>query len=584
MAKHFLADLETMGQIEAHIRDIAQIQRQLKQVPMWRPAAVLAKQAEEAERFIDTLKSRMDGRLVVTLIGPSGAGKSTLFNALAGLDELSAVGRTRPTTRDILVLTDDAHAARQALGELTDDQIAMPVGAPEHLILVDTPDTDSMESPNHHHLLRQVVACSDVLVCVFDAQNPQRRDHADFMAPLVQYFNGASLVAAVNKCDRLDAQELTEVIGPAIEGYLEQAWQNPPDAVLLVSARSNLKAPHWDPQAEPRHPLDQFALLHQMVFERLNQPGGGRDRRVANAGQVRDYIVGQVAKAAKAHANVLAQADEKITAVEHHAMIQALTLLRSEDQQQLLGVQVRLYQALAQHWLGPVGWLVAIWSRLIVFGSGLSALVRFGNPIRQLWGLFSSWRRFKKSRSALAWLEDTSQVNAAMTVFRKAVLTKWPEIAEPLVQAGFDPAVRRLEPSEEQQVGRSLEVLWADALDQQIQQAAKRLSHLLIQLFFNLPAVALMGYVGWMTATRFLDRQYLTSDFFLHALLTIVLLLLLSFFLFQIVVRLTAGGRRIQRRAFAKVKKSLAQHPVHATRQVAEQVAHVLALVESKTE
>ena len=52
-------------------------------------------------------------------------------------------------------------------------------------LLVDTPDTDSVASPAHHQLLHQVVARSDVLICVFDAQNPKRRDHIDFMAPLV---------------------------------------------------------------------------------------------------------------------------------------------------------------------------------------------------------------------------------------------------------------------------------------------------------------------------------------------------------------------------------------------------------------
>jgi hypothetical protein len=84
--------------------------------------------------------------------------------------------------------------------------------------------------------------------------------------------------------------------------------------------------------------------------------------------------------------------------------------------------------------------------------------------------------------------------------------------------------------------------------------------------------------VGWLTATRFFTRQYLTSDFFMHALLTIGLVLLLCFFLLQAVVRLTASRRRIQRRAFAAVEKAAAEQPVQATRQVAEQLSRVLAL------
>ena len=546
------------------------------------PAAVLEKQAVEAQRLISSMKGRMDGRLVVTLIGPSGAGKSTLFNALAGSDDLSTIGTERPTTRNIKVLTDDAHAARQALGGLSDGQIILSAGAPEHLILVDTPDTDSTMSAEHVDLLHHVVSRSDVLVCVFDAQNPQRRDHVDFMAPLVAHFNGASLVAAINKCDRLSEQELTEVIGPAFERFLHQAWESHPDAIVLLSARGNLKEPNWTQEAEPRHRLDQYGLLKKLVFETLNQPGAGRDRRVANAAQIRDYLAEQVKHTVAEQTAVLAQAHEKITTAEREALQKALALLRTDDRRQLLGVQVRLYQALAQRWLGPVGWLVALWSRLIVFGGGLSALVRFGNPIRQLWGLFSSWRRYKESRFALEQLKDHAPVSAAMDAFRKSLLTQWPEIAESLVAAGFDPAVRRLETSEDAHVGRTLEVLWADALDKQIHRYAKGLSHSLLQVLFNLPAVALMGYAGWLTTTRFFNSQYLTTDFFLHALLTIALVLLLSFFLFQGVVRITAGRRRIQQRAFAVVEKNAVEQPVRATRHIAKQVADLLLMADSK--
>jgi hypothetical protein len=263
---------------------------------------------------------------------------------------------------------------------------------------------------------------------------------------------------------------------------------------------------------------------------------------------------------------------------EQQALKEALEQLRSDDRQQLMGVQVRVYQALAQRWLGPVGWLVAIWSRLIVFGSGLTALLRFGNPLRQLWGMVSSWRRFKESRSALALLEDQTRADAALDKFLKAMMIRWPDIAGQLVSAGFDTAVHDLEVSSQAQTGRALETMWADALTRQIDQTAKRLSNIVLQLIFNLPGVALMGYVGWLTAKGFFSRVYLTSDFFLHALLTIGLILLLSFFLFQGIVRLAAGRGRIQRRAFEAVERTAAQQPVLATREIARQVATVIEL------
>jgi hypothetical protein len=165
-----------------------------------------------------------------------------------------------------------------------------------------------------------------------------------------------------------------------------------------------------------------------------------------------------------------------------------------------------------------------------------------------------------------------------LNTFGKALLIRWPDIAANLVAAGFDTTVHELEASEQAQAGRALEHIWADALANQIDQKAKSLSHTLLQLVFNLPSVALMGYVGWLTAGGFFSRHYLSSDFFLHALLTIVLVLLLSFFLFQGLVRLTAGTGRIQRRAFQAVDGAAARQPVRATRRIADQVANVLEL------
>lgn len=578
MAMQYLAALEARGQIETHVRDITQLQNTLRKVPLWLPAAVLDKQAEEAKGIIADLKRRLDGRLVVTIIGPSGAGKSTLFNALAGKDDLSPVGNRRPTTREPLVLADDAQAARHLLGDPDNRRTIVTAGSARHIILVDTPDTDSVNSPEHVDELLHTVRQSDVLICVFDAQNPHRRDHADFMAPLVRRFHGASLVAVANKCDRLDARELTDEIGPGLEDYLRKAWDNQPDAVLLISARSNLQSPHWEPQAGPRHALDQFGMLKQLVFEHLNQPGIGRDRRIANAGQIRNYIVDRIRQSAKAHGALLVQSLDQMAQAEQQALKEALEQVRSDDRRLLMGVQVRIYQALAQRWLGPVGWLVAIWSRLIVFGSGLTALLRFGNPLRQLWGMVSSWRHFKHSRSALALLEDQTRADAALNEFLKAMLIRWPDIADQLVSAGFDTAVRDLEISSQSQTGRALETLWAEALTRQIDQTAKRLSNMVLQLIFNLPGVALMGYVGWLTAKGFFSRNYLSSDFFLHALLTIGLILLLSFFLFQGIVRLATGRGRIQRRAFEMIERTAAQQPMLATREIARQVATIIEL------
>lgn len=582
MANSDINALNAVGRIAQYAGDIADLERQLLQIPMWQPATILTRQAAEGRRMIQGFQERLDGRLVVTLIGPSGAGKSTIFNALSGSDDLSPTGIQRPTTRELVVLADDPRATRNLAGDIGEGQVTVRTSNSrdlEHLILVDTPDTDSIQSPSHHELLQRIVSQSDVLVCVFDAQNPKRRDHADFMAPLVRRFSGGSLVAVVNKCDRLDPDELSEVIGPDFDTYLHHAWQTRPKALLLVSARSHLKDPQWAPDARPRHALDQFSQLQQLILETMNQPNVGTDRRIANAAAIRDYVLNEARETAGRNGPLLAEAKKKMVEAEQEGMQTAIAHLRTDDRQQIFGIHVRLYQALAQRWMGPVGWLVAVWSRLMVFGGGLTALVRFGNPLRQIWGAVSSWRRFKESRKALDMLNDSDRVDTALDSFRKTLLTMWPDIAESLVKCGFHPEIRELAAaSEKDGVGQALDQLWSGALEREIDRYAGGLSHGALQLLFNLPSVGMLCWVGWLTASGFFTGKYLSSDFFLHALLTIAIVLLLSFFILQAVVRIVAGKDRIQRRAFQAMEKEAAQRPLTVSRDMAVQVDRIIRL------
>ena len=96
----------------------------------------------------------------------------------------------------------------------------------------------------------------------------------------------------------------------------------------------------------------------------------------------------------------------------------------------------------------------------------------------------------------------------------------------------------------------------------------RRLSGGLLQLIFNLPVLGVLGYAGWLTAENFFSGSILSGDFFLHAFWTIALVLLLSFFLLQGVIRLAAGKERLLERIFSRVReavdgqRSLSENPV----------------------
>ena len=582
--KRQLAGIKTLGKIQGFESDIRTFSESMESAPLWRPGAALKKQCDEVLRLIAELEERFDRKLVVTILGPCGSGKSTLLNALAGVDDLSRSGHDRPTTRNLVVLCRDENDGGPLLRDLGSEntEIRHSHGASvlEHVLLIDTPDTDSSEGEAHVPMVRRAIKISDVLICLFNAENPKTRDYADFLAPYVQWFGGESLVCLLNKCDRLSEKELREVILPGFRKYIGKAWEKPADKVLCISARRHLHAPQWDKKAKPRHDFDQFGELQEMIFSTFNQAGYVIDRRLENAESLRDYVSSEVLGEIGKDRETLEDARKRITETETKAAKKALTALKSDDSKQMLGVNVLLYQKLAQRWLGPVGWLIALWARILIFGTGIAAIFRFGNPIQQIIGIISSLWHFKDSQAAVTEVSKGERANTVFRDYRLSVMKSWPDIAESLIRGRFDQSVRKLDDvlPDGDSLNDELAAMWSRTLDGEIESAARKLSGLVMQFVFNAPVIGIMGYTGWITGKAFFAGIYLTSDFFLHAFLTIGLAMFLNFFIFQGFVRLIGGTDRITGRAFEDVKKQIEQFRPISVNPVGEQVETVLAL------
>ena len=557
--------LKAFGRIESFKHDLERLESTLAAAPLWLPAASLKKQCDQAVHMIDGIAERFDRKLVVTLIGPSGSGKSTLLNALAGVDDFSEVGHQRPTTGSLLVFSDESEDALLLAENLGGESIEIRSSSaavfPEHVILIDSPDTDSAANSRHIPILRKAISHSDMLICVFDGENPKRRDHVDFLAPFVQRFHGESLVGVINKCDRLDEAELQDHILPDFNVYIQSAWHQTVDSVLCISARSHLREPNWDDSAGPKHGFDQFDALRKLVFDTINSAGYIVDRRLENARSLHEFVYQEAGREVSKDKTILGSARQQLGDAEKTALMTAATAMIDDDSRQVVGVNVMVYQELSQMWLGPVGWMIAIWARLLVFGTGIVGMFRFGRPLQQLVGMISALRHFKDSKSATAESYNAQRVDAALRNYRIAIMKSWPDIAATMVQGRFDSSVRRIEDALDgsEDFGENMSAIWSQTLDQEIDRVTRKLSGFVLQLIFNAPGIAILGYTGWLTLRGFLTGNYLTGGFFMHAFWVIAIVLLFSFFLLQMCIRLFAKARRVSAGALEKLKNQIDQ-------------------------
>jgi len=557
--------LKAMGRIEGFKNELHRLNAELSNAPQWLPGRGLAKQCDQAIRLIEGIAERFDRKLVVTLVGPSGSGKSTLLNALAGVDDLSPIGHRRPTTDHLIVFGEnpgDGGQLREALdSDIVETRSNPAASGLEHVLLVDTPDTDSTAFKKHIPIVEQTIARSDMLICVFDAQNPKRRDHVDFLAPFTRKFSGEALVCVLNKCDRLEATELKDQIVPDFLEHIRMGWQMPADRVFCISARQNLKDPDWDADAVPRHDFDEFEDLKQLVVSTINRAAYVIDRRTANAESLRNFVFEEAGREVLNHKAVLADAAARITATEKTALGKAISGMQAADARPLFGLNIQVYQKLAQRWLGPMGWMIAIWARLLIFGSGIMAVFRFGRPVRQVLNTLSALKQRGESQPSIEDPRQDQQMSAAFRNYRLAVLENWPDIAGSMVKGGFDSSIRKVEDALSGTAGFEyrLAAIWADALDAELERLTAKLSGLILQTLFNLPAVGFLGYCGWLTLHTFFSGSYLSGEFFMHAFWAIGLILFLSFFLLQLCIRAAASSKRITGKAFDKLKDQLDQ-------------------------
>jgi predicted GTPase len=552
--------LRGSGRMDSCREQIKDFRSVVEQAQHWKPSRTLTAQCDAAIQLLGEMKAQFDRKLLVTLIGPGGSGKSTLLNALVGEDGLSETGIQRPTTCNLLVICQDKNDAETLMSQVGHDQLIVKsnpaVQALEHVILVDTPDIDSTASFHHSEVVKKIVRYSDVLFCVFNAENPKRKDNVDFLKQFVDLYPRESLYVVINRCDRLNKNELKNEILPDLKKHLQASWelQVKDEQVFCISARNNLNDPQWPDDEKPQHNFDQFKVLKEMIFGSLNKASYIVDIRIRRADQIVNFIKSSAGEVLSGKQEKLKAVLNDLTELEHAAMAELTKSLKKHGAGTMTGMNAMLYQKLANRWWGPVGWLVAAWARFLAFGAGFLAFLRSGNLIGQLFGTLSTVAQFRKYRSATVEAERGSGISRALVRYRRLMRHYWPDMVKKLISLGFDEALQNTQSvfPDEKSFGREMTAKWKSALDGAIEDASHNMSGIFLQILFNLPTLAMMALFCYQCVKNFLIGNYLSTQYFVHAIISIVLIWLLSFILFQFLVRFQ-GGRRLLDKTFKKL-------------------------------